>query len=79
MDNDGLCDIFTNYHCTCDDCPNIRYERFADRYDGDVAHDAGYEHIPCSKCHWHKKPTCVDCFFEGSEDCKKMQKREDKA
>lgn len=69
MDNNGVCEMFTNYHCACDDCPNIRFERFADMYDDDVARDAGYKRTPCSKCQWHRKPTCADCLFENGEEC----------
>ena len=72
-----ICEYFANHHCCSNDCPNIRYEQFAERYDEGVAEDAGYSRTSCSKCLYSRNPSCDDCLFQGSEDCPKHKKEGD--
>lgn len=41
---------FTNYHCTCGDCPNAQYDIADDRYGFGIAEDMELEKISCKEC-----------------------------
>ena len=65
--------MFTNYHCTCEDCPNITAELADDRWGCGIADDMGLHKIQCSDCNYSKCNTCKDCYFDGSPECPKVK------
>ncbi len=67
------CEMFTNYHCCCEDCPNILSELADDRWGYGIADDMGLHKIPCSDCNYSKCNTCADCYLGGSPECPKVK------
>lgn len=72
------CEWFSNFHCSTNDCPNIRCDEFEERWDV-PAEDAGLERIHCKDCHYNDNYcTCDDCFLQHSKDCPEYNEGEQK-
>ena len=66
------CEHFCNAHCSFD-CPNFEIDMFEERYDL-PASEVGLKRVSCKECQYSDKNCdCNDCYFQNSENCKKMR------
>lgn len=73
--NNGKCDMFCNYHCSTDDCPNIQYDSVEQYWGFGIAADIGLHRIRCRDCiYYDKRCSCGDCYFYDTMECPKTGK-----